>query len=179
MELGGAPHWAKQWSFLEDEGIYPYLRAYVLYNLDCILLWVPSEFFDKQLWARYVVFKLANVVLLRPCCLAFLEHLLECVIIHYIYIKLLGLSILILDMLAMQQGHQIYTNLMPILMLGIQYSYTWYAHIGIFRTLYNCIYNVYRHYGENMTKFTEVLEAINGEEKDIFINKSMKKLLFE
>jgi DNA-binding phage protein len=26
MKLGGVPHWAKQWSFLKDEGIYKHLR---------------------------------------------------------------------------------------------------------------------------------------------------------
>lgn len=34
------------------------------------------------------------------------------------------------------------------------------------------------HYGENMRKFSAVVEALNGKDKDIFLNKTMKKLLF-
>ena len=38
---------------------------------------------------------------------------------------------------------------------------------------------IHRHYSENMKKFTAVLEALNGERKHIFLNKTMTKLLFE
>ena len=37
----------------------------------------------------------------------------------------------------------------------------------------------YRYYGENMTKFKQVLEVLNGDKKEMFLNKTMKKLLFE
>lgn len=33
------------------------------------------------------------------------------------------------------------------------------------------------HYGENLTKFSSVLNAVNGEKKDLFLNRAMSRLL--
>lgn len=35
-----------------------------------------------------------------------------------------------------------------------------------------------QHYGENMTKFSAILDAINGEGKEMFLNSTMKRLLY-
>ena len=42
---------------------------------------------------------------------------------------------------------------------------------GIFEHLHN-------HYGENMAKFSAILDAINGKGKEMFLNKTMKKLFY-
>ena len=43
----------------------------------------------------------------------------------------------------------------------------------------NYSYIICRSYGENMSKFTAVINAVNGDKKDLFLNKTMKELLFE
>lgn len=41
------------------------------------------------------------------------------------------------------------------------------------------MYIIYSHYGKNMTDFSATIEALNGSKKDLFLNKTMKELLFE